>query len=282
MWAADQYFLVLGTRFRVRVEVESVASEVTRLLLPFVGDARPVPGRRNLALVSGGGPEDPAHCLLVDDRPVQRAASWTPLLAHLVAEINREALDAARSFAVHAGVVSHAGKAVAFPGTSGAGKSTLTAGCLRAGFDYVSDEALCIDYSTGLVDPYPKPLALSQSARRLLALIPPHASGSEREEEETLSVPADLGAQTAARPVELAHVVIIERRHGPTELEAVPGAEGMGALLSHSFNHYRRPVDAFALTSDLVRRARTWRLRTDDPLEAGRLLWDRTRREPGP
>lgn len=254
-----------------------MASDISRLLRPFATAPAPVPGRRSFALVSGDATGDPAHCLMVDDRPVQRSGSWPPLVARVVAELNREAIEAARSFAVHAGVVSHQGQVVAFPGPSGAGKSTLTAACLLAGFDYVSDEALSLDYRSRQVGAYPKPLALSLVSRRLLGLVPVADAVElpQDDEQEELCTAVELGAATASEPLELAHIVMCERRPGPAELLSLPPAEGMGALLAHSFNHYRRPVDAFALASEAGRTARAWVLRSDDPLEAGRLLWER-------
>jgi hypothetical protein len=43
-------------------------------------------------------------------------------------------------YSLHAGGFSANGKCVLIPGTSGAGKSTLTVACLRANFDYMSDD----------------------------------------------------------------------------------------------------------------------------------------------
>jgi hypothetical protein len=68
---------------------------------------------------------------------------------------------------VHAGVVAAGGAAIAFPGPSGAGKTTLTVACLLAGLEYGSDEALCLDWETGAVLPYPRPLALTPAAAEL-------------------------------------------------------------------------------------------------------------------
>ena len=196
----------------------------------------------------------------------------------LAAEINRLAIEAVRgSLAVHAGVVAKGGAAVAFPGVSGSGKSTMTAGAVVAGFDYVSDEALCIDYGTKAVLGYPKPLALSDGAFKLLGVPRPKPGIAVAEEDdgdpgEVLVAPHDLGGVARPEPLNLRHVVLRERRPGPSRLTALPASDGMAAMLEHSFNHYRRPAEAFDLAADLARRATTWRLVSDDPREAGRLL----------
>ena len=40
------------------------------------------------------------------------------------------------------------------------GKTTLTAGLVRAGFDYLSDEAVAFDWDTLDIVPYAKPLSI--------------------------------------------------------------------------------------------------------------------------
>lgn len=268
-------FSVLGSHFRVRADVPSVGAEVLRLLAPFAGGPRPVPGRRDLALVSATALDRAEHCLVVDGQVLHSSSAWPTLVSHLVAEVNRQAIEATPSFAVHAGVVARGRAAVAFPGQSGAGKTTLTAACLLAGFDYASDEALCVGYETGLVSAYPKPLALSAAACVMLGLGDEQFLPTEDPApEEVLLPPSALGAAIAADPLELAHIVITERRPGPPELAPLPAAEGMAALLGLSFNHYRRPTAAFTLASEAARKASTWILRLDDPMAAGRLLRD--------
>lgn len=269
-------FSVLGSRFRVRADVPSVGADVAGLLAPFACGPKPVPGRRDLALVSATNLDRPDHCLVVDGQVLYSSSAWPPLVSHLVAEVNRQAIEATSSFAVHAGVVAGERAAIAFPGPSGAGKSTLAAGCLLAGFDYASDEALCIEYETGLVSGYPKPLALSAAACVMLGLAHEESVPAEHEApEEVLLPPSALGASIAAEPLELAHIVITERRSGPPVLAPLPAADGMAALLELSFNHYRRPSSAFTLASEVARKASTWHLQLDDPVAAGRLLRER-------
>ena len=53
---------------------------------------------------------------------------------------------------------------MALPGQTEAGKTTLTAGLVRAGLGYLTDEALAFDRETLLVQPYPKPLSIDPGA----------------------------------------------------------------------------------------------------------------------
>lgn len=57
---------------------------------------------------------------------------------------------------LHAGVVSRQGAAVAIAGHSGAGKSTTVRALLRSGYDFLCDDQMLVDASSGLVLPgYP-------------------------------------------------------------------------------------------------------------------------------
>ena len=40
------------------------------------------------------------------------------------------------------------------------GKTTLTTGLVRAGFCYLTDEAVSFDWETGVIEPFPKPLSI--------------------------------------------------------------------------------------------------------------------------
>jgi hypothetical protein len=235
--------VLLGTPVVVRCPTRQAAERIRHLWAPFV---------------TGTAADRPARTLDVAGEP-----DPTDL-----ASLNGLALAEADCFAAHAGVVARSGSAVAFPAASGTGKTTLTAACLLAGFDYVSDEALCVDYGTGTVVPYPKPLTLSGPSCRLLGIDP----GPLPPAGEAALTAADLGAAVATPPVHLAHVLLLERRPGPPELVEVEHVAGMTALLGMSFNHWRRPADAFGLTASLARRARAWTLGYDDPLDAAALL----------
>lgn len=269
MWAVDDYYSVLGVRVRIRADSVPLGAELRRLLAPFASTVAPVAGRRNFTMVSAGDLVGGENCLLADGRALQRAGTWPPLVARLLSEVNREAVEGTANFAVHAGAVAIDGRVIAFPGESGAGKTTLTAACLLAGFEYVSDEALCVDYDSELVEPYPKPLMLSQDGCEVLGL---DASWADADE---VALPAgDLGAVPATGVLRLARIIVVERTGEPPELVPLPAADGMAALLRYSFNHYRRPIDAFRLAGNLGAACTTYRLRLGNPHAAAALLRD--------
>jgi hypothetical protein len=93
-----------------------------------------------------------------------RDVAWASLTDELLAGLNLHAIDGFGELAMHAGVVAAGDRVIAFPAESGQGKSTITAACLAAGFDYVSDEALCIEFASGRVIPYLKQVTLSDQS----------------------------------------------------------------------------------------------------------------------
>ena len=256
---------LLGQPFRVHGDT-AVVGEVRRLLDVFVASPAqpadpPVVTVRRLAdgyaVTATGQPDAGGHAY--------NAVDATTLV---LAILNAAALSGAGCLAVHAGVVARNGRAVAFPAESGQGKSTLTAACLRAGLDYVSDEALCLDWRDARVLPYPRPLELSGWSRAAVGL---PAGPCDR-----LVTAEGLGAKPARSPLVLDHLVLLAR-HADADaatvtLEPVPRQQGAAALLVRSFNHWRDPERAFDLAHEVAARTRVWRLRLGDPGRAATLL----------
>lgn len=246
---------------------------VDRLLGPFRRTSCGVPGRRRFSLVEGE-PGGSGHTLYRDCSTIFRHTSWAGVGAALLSELNLNAVEGFGEFAAHAGAVARAGQVVAFPADSGAGKSTLTAACLQAGFDYVSEEALCLDYSTRRVVPYPRPVMLTEKSRSLLSVAEQLAPLGGGDDEAALA-PEDLGSRTAEGDLNLSDVVTLIRAHGPPRLRRVPAPGAMALLLQMSFNHYKRPREAFELVSAVVSGIGAWVLEYDHPRPAAQLLWER-------
>ncbi len=283
MWVAESYFEILGTRFAVRATDSEYLAPVDRVLEHFLLDHRVgVPASRRFALAEARAVKravgDGEILVYRDCRRVGPAGSLGSALTRLVTSLNRQAIDEFDGFAVHAGVISLDGEAIAFPNTSGGGKSTLTAACVEAGFDYVSDEALCIDVRNGLVIPYPKPIALSDRSVELLGLSLPEMSvaGSGL---ESLVTAQDLGGDAATSRLSLRHIVLSQFGHDRVELQEVAASEAMVALLTLSFNHYKLGQEAFRLAAALASQARVWRLFYDHPVTAAAVIRERLGRQ---
>ena len=281
MWVADQYYSILGTPMMVRFEFDEPVEGVAELLAPFaVSERIAVRPRHRFSLVTGAhkGEQHAGHVLVYRDcSRIARAATLRSAVAHLLAAINRTAIELCEPFAVHAGVVARGGSGIAVPVDSMGGKSTLTAGLVLRGFDYVSDEALCLE-ADGSVVPYPKPLGLSawsMGALGLTDLDVPFPKGAAETSGEVLVPHPNLGGRAPEGSVALEHLVLPEFGHDHASLDPVPASEGMATLLAMSFNHYRHGADAFHLTAAVANRANTWKLQYGDPLEAADLIAER-------
>lgn len=234
----DVRLRVLGLEVIVRAD-DDTAAEVRRLFSPFLSPR----------------PADSCH----DDTTGATIVHGDDL-QQLAAGVNAAALQAADCFAVHAGAVAADGAVVAFPAESGGGKSTLTAACLRAGLDYVTDEALCLSWDDAAVRPYPRPLALGPWSARAVGVEP----GDPETADETLLTAADLGARVATGPLRLAHVVLLDAAAAPGVAPLARSA-AVAELLRRSFTHWRRPDRAFELAHAVVAEARVWTLGRADP-----------------
>lgn len=144
--------------------------EVFGHLVDGTGSGEPPGGTAEL------GVEATADGLRLYGRGFSCAFSDLDQFADAVAsQLNRVATTSTGVLALHAaGVRAPDGRVVVLTGTSGAGKSTLVAALIRAGWDYLSDEAVGVSGELVTVG-YPKPLALDASSRALLQLPVPGA-----------------------------------------------------------------------------------------------------------
>lgn len=186
-----------------------------------------------------------------------------------LAELTRLAVEHSPLLCVHAGVVSGPDGLIAIPGESGLGKTTLVAALLRAGFGYVSDEALALDRDSGAVTPFPRPLSLRGDVWPLIGIAP-----APPPDEERLIPPAAL-ERVPATDGRVRHVVLARRVPGPPRLDPAPQGEAVQALVRRAFNHYRAPEASFRAVVAVVRAADVWRATYADAAELADLLRQR-------
>ena len=257
---------ILGSGIEIRAP-RAVGNYLRRLLAGFVSD---LPGKSHDVVTFSVERSDVGGYELRGSRGViLKSLPILEVINGLLAELNRLAIAGLNALAVHAGVVGVGLEVIAFPGPSGAGKSTLTAACLRSGFDYWSDEALILS-PDGSVEPYLRPISLSEKSRHLLGLQSPGEGGSEM-----LVTAADLGANDAAGSGSLRHLVSLTRRAGFPEIVSRPRRLAVRAILNNAFNHYRQPEESFRRAVLAAEECSYWELAYDDPLDAAACLRDR-------
>jgi hypothetical protein len=133
---------------------------------------------------------------------------------------------------VHAGVVTHRGRAILLPGHSFAGKSTLVAALVTAGADYYSDEYAVLDQS-GRVAQYLEPIQLRGPNGREVVVV---GDGRPRD-----PAPVGLVAITVYTP---------GASWAPRQLSI---AEGIVATMEHAVPARDKPAETLAV----LRRALT-------------------------
>ncbi len=146
------------------------------------------------------------------------------------------------SIVLHAsGVVVH-GSAVLFSGPSGAGKSTLAARCVARGHHLLGDDAMMVEQAGGTwraPRSYPGLRLWPDSAeqlRRPFATTPLTAGSAKLR----IHVPQP---PDGAESYEVASVVLIERRAGPTQARRLAGAEAFSRLWGTAFGWPGTRVD---------------------------------------
>lgn len=177
-------------------------------------------------------------------------------LAYVVWEVNRRAVGGADGhLLVHGAAAARDGGAVVVAAASGGGKSTFVHALTRAGFGYLTDEAVAVDLSSGLVVPYPKPIALAGEGGR-----------------ERLVAPGELAAGVAP-PSPPRLLLVPERREGvPVSFEPMGRAAALVHLAEQSFNFRRAGCVAFDAAAALVRACRCLRVRYAEADEAVAVL----------
>ena len=180
----------------------------------------------------------------------------------LLWHLNAATVERADPYVVlHAGGVALGNEGVIISGPSGAGKTTLTAALVRAGFSYLTDEALAIDPKTGLLQPYPKALTIQQGSWELLADMRPPPS------DLSLHVwhvaPADIRPNAIASPTPPT-LVLLPTREGATDMEELSRAETAVQLAQHCFGFPAGATPTLPVLADLLVRCRCFRLSTVD------------------
>jgi hypothetical protein len=253
-------FDALGFTFDVQAEDPALCSYVERLYRPF-----PDPPRAAHRYTLHDGAE--SATLWLDDDRVGNADSPAELIVPFVHHLNRRALDGSEHLILHAGGIEHDGVGVVFPGAMEAGKTTLTAGLLRTGLGYLTDEGVAVDRATLRIHPYPKPLSIDRGAWPLFPELEPSADlPTDAYKAGQWQVPA-----TDIRPNVLGNscsigVIVFPTYEDGSEMLIEPLRRGE-ALVELAKNTYKFDVQGSAaldVLAEVVRPAACYRLTTGD------------------
>jgi hypothetical protein len=295
----------LSYRFAVRSDDARLGTYAERVLSGLRGEG-PVEHWYSLTMAgswaesgseSGSG-SDVAVDVDVDGSAGVRARRPADALAWVVWHANQAAAESGRAHLLFhaAGVCVGAGGGagggacgVLMPGASGSGKSTLSAGLVRAGLSYLSDElvALSLDPAGGRLLPYAKPITVKPGSFGVLRGMGPgsaarHGGGVDDDgtdelwagEEWLLPVGTEEG-RPVAPPCAPRFVVVPRYEAGAlTELSPLSETEAFVALAVNAVNFRQHGEAGVRALGDLVTRCECAALTMSDLDDACGLVLD--------
>lgn len=226
------------------------------------------PGRGTHRYAFHMSPDRPvaSRCeLTLDGRLLFDAAMAERLVSNLVRHVNRQAIEGCDAIVLHAGGIEHEEVGFILPAEMEAGKTTLTAGLVRAGLGYLTDEAVAVEPATLLIQPYPKPFSLDPGSWALFPELEPlpDLSSDEYKAHEWLVAPRAVGNIGRSCPV---GVVAFPQYSPGAETELIPmaRAEALIELTKNTFRFDARPREALDVLAEVVRSAECYRFTIGD------------------
>jgi hypothetical protein len=254
-------FRALGYAFSVAVHGhDALAAYVDTLLASFPSCAEePVQWVVQRADVN----DQPGWELTIDGTRNAATESASSLVPALVQALNALAVPSWDGVTCHAGGVARGRDGIVLPADPGAGKTTLTAGLVRAGFSYLTDEAVAFRPGTATIEPFTKPLSIDPGAWFLFPELEPRANvGSDDYKKDQWQVPPDAFRPDAAgHPCAARLVVFPSYTEGAdTTLVPVGRAEALVDLAKNTFSFNQKSRAALDELAGVVRRVDCYRL----------------------
>ena len=241
----------LSYRFAVCCEDAALGAHVTALLSSLLdadlgidaadggGVGQPAPHRYSLT----ASPErSGAVDIRRDGEVVESGLAPGVAAGWIVWDVNRLAAEfSGEHLLFHSGGLEASGVGILVPAASGSGKSTLTAGLVRTGLGYLSDELVALELDgsgsgPGRLLPYPKPITVKPGSFGVLADMAPNMLEGEGDGEWQVPV-GDGTGRRVGEPCEPGFVIV--PRYDPsaeTALVPLTETEVFFALALHAVN----------------------------------------------
>ena len=184
----------------------------------------------------------------------------------VVHTLTRRLIEEADALGIHAGGVARDGVAVGLPAAMESGKSTLTAALVRAGFSYLTDEAVFLDWGTRKVIPFPKPISLDPGSWPLFPELEPDAPLPGGYKDQQWHIPPDAVRPGAVGgPCGVRHVVFPRyASNATTRLTPLGRAEATIELARNTFRFNERPRRSLDTLAAAVPETECYRLDVGD------------------
>jgi hypothetical protein len=266
-------FQALAHDFTFRSE----SAEIGRYLDTVLAELA-APGSATTAyhvLDRGDGARKGRWAVYFGDERLSMSSRVSNAVGMLLWHVNQETIRATDPDMVllHAAAAELDGVGVVMPAPMESGKTTTVAGLIRAGFRYLTDEAVAIDPRTGWLSPFAKPLSVDRGSWGVLPDLEPAAvlPYTHQWHVPVRTIwPGALGGRVLPR-------LIISPRyvHGATtQLEPVSRGEMLIELGEATFHFHRHGVRNFHVLADLARRCDCYRLTIGDLDQAVALVKD--------
>jgi hypothetical protein len=184
------------------------------------------------------------------------------LLWHINAEVVRR--SALNYPLVHAAAAVWNGSAVLLAAAPESGKTTTVAGLVeRAGFGYLTDEAVAIEQRTLLAQPYPKPLSIDRGSWGALAHLRPAYGDPVTGQWQVAADSIRPGAVAAPAPIRF----VVEPAYDPdttTRLEPLARGAMLVKLADSTFEFQADPQRNLGVLAKVVEQADCYRLPISD------------------
>jgi hypothetical protein len=261
----------LALDFSFEVEDAELAEYLEWL---FEGFEEPVTSERYQI---GPDPDDPDRIVLRCQGAVEASGSNIAQFGESIVQwINRRSVEPDYGVAAHAGGVERGGVACLLPADPESGKTTLTTGLVRAGYSYLTDEAVSFDWKTGEIEPFPKPLSIDPGSQHLFPELRPPARAVD-EATQWQVPPRSIRRDAIGNRCRAGFVIFPKYTPDvPTRLESISRGEALVELAKNTFRFREHSRPALDLLSGVVRGAQCYRLTVstlDDGVDAvARLL----------
>ena len=250
----------LALDFSLAIEDDALGHHLEWLLAGFPESSSPA------YYVVGASEDDPQLVVLRQDaETVLQAADADSFATTLVTWINQQAIDPEYAVMVHAGGVARGRLACVLPADPESGKTTLTTGLVRAGYSYLTDEAVSFDWATAEIEPFPKPLSIDPGSQFLFPELRPRIRSARETSAQWQVPPASIRHDAAGGRCQAALVVFPRYdEDASTSLVPMTRAEGLIELAKNTFQFRERPRPALELLARVVRDVDCYRLHVGD------------------
>jgi hypothetical protein len=253
-----------GYVFRFETRLSAVATLLERYLAPFRTEGR---GDGPTYSVVGQDREAP-YLVSLDGQAVSEAWTVAWVVESVLQHVYEEAIGRTSDYlVVHAAAASWEGRGLVLSAPMDSGKTTLVTGLMRAGFDYLTDEAALLELETGILHPFPKALTLEPPTIALMPelreKIPKEFSGPGRL--RYFFLPDDIRPGSVGEACPVRYVILPRFERGaPTDLRPMTRGEAVVALAENTMNLPRLAGRGFRTLATAVGDAECHRLTMGD------------------